>query len=124
MHINNQDLEGLSIVGYAEPHDSLAFGVNKSSSHLIKKLNFAIERIPEEKKVAIYKQWNNVKVRESRNYSVLLLCVVFVLIVLIGLIYPPLKSLNDHNCYFGVAVYYDQSRDFTAFIHCLSLIYS
>lgn len=87
MHINNQDLEGLSIVGYAEPHDSLAFGVNKSSSHLIKKLNFAIERIPEEKKVAIYKQWNNVKVRESRNYSVLLLCVVFVLIVLIGLIY-------------------------------------
>lgn len=87
MHINNQNLKDLSIVGYAEPHDSLAFGVNKSSSHLIPKLNFAIERIPEEKKVEIYKRWNNVKMRYSRNYSELALWVIIVLLVLLWLIY-------------------------------------
>jgi diguanylate cyclase (GGDEF)-like protein len=87
MHINNQNLKDLSIVGYAEPHDSLAFGVNKSSSHLIPKLNFAIERIPEEKKVEIYKRWNNVKMHYSRSYSELMLWVIIVLLVLMWLIF-------------------------------------
>lgn len=87
MHINNQNLKDLSIVGYAEPHDSLAFGVNKSSSHLIPKLNFAIERIPEEKKVDIYKRWNNVKMRYSRSYSELLLWGAISLLVVLWLIY-------------------------------------
>ena len=87
MHINNQNLKDLSIVGYAEPHDSLAFGVNKSSSHLVPKLNFAIERIPEEKKVEIYKRWNNVKMRYSRSYAQLMFWVIIVLLVLLWLIY-------------------------------------
>lgn len=43
MHINNLKLEDLNIVGYAEPFDSLAFGVNKSYGHLVEKLNYAIE---------------------------------------------------------------------------------
>lgn len=82
MHINNLKLKDLSIVGYAEPFDSLAFGVNKSYGYLVEKLNFAIERIPETRKVEIYKQWNNVQVRYSRNYTVMVLSTIIVLLVL------------------------------------------
>ena len=42
MHINNLKLKDLNIVGYAEPFDSLAFGVNKTYGHLVDKLNLAI----------------------------------------------------------------------------------
>lgn len=91
MHINNLKLEDLNIVGYAEPFDSLAFGVNKSYGHLVEKLNYAIERIPEARKVEIYKQWNNVQIRYSRNYSVMILTTVIVLISLLWLI-----SRNRH----------------------------
>lgn len=91
MHINNLKLEDLNIVGYAEPFDSLAFGVNKSYGHLVEKLNYAIERIPESRKVEIYKQWNNVQIRYSRNYSVMILTTVIVLISLLWLI-----SRNRH----------------------------
>ncbi|APD88139.1 diguanylate cyclase [Alteromonas sp. Mex14] len=91
MHINNLKLKDLNIVGYAEPFDSLAFGVNKSYGHLVEKLNYAIERIPESRKVEIYKQWNNVQIRYSRNYSVMILTTVIVLISLLWLI-----SRNRH----------------------------
>lgn len=91
MHINNLKLKDLNIVGYAEPFDSLAFGVNKSYGHLVEKLNYAIEHIPESRKVEIYKQWNNVQIRYSRNYSVMILTTVIVLISLLWLI-----SRNRH----------------------------
>ncbi|MCZ8528472.1 transporter substrate-binding domain-containing protein [Alteromonas sp. PRIM-21] len=91
MHINNLELEDLHIVGYAEPFDSLAFGINKSFSHLVNKLNVAIERIPETKKVEIYKQWNNVQIRYSRNYTVMVLSSAIVLLGLLWLI-----SRNRH----------------------------
>ena len=91
MHINNLELEDLHIVGYAEPFDSLAFGVNKSYGHLVEKLNVAIARIPEAKKVEIYKQWNNVQIRYSRNYTVMILSSVIVLMALLWLI-----SRNRH----------------------------
>ena len=81
MHINNLKLKDLNIVGYAEPFDSLAFGVNKSYGHLVDKLNFAIERIPETRKVEIYKQWNNVQVRYSRNYAVMILSTIIVILI-------------------------------------------
>jgi len=81
MHINNLKLKDLNIVGYAEPFDSLAFGVNKTYGHLVDKLNFAIERIPETRKVEIYKQWNNVQVRYSRNYVVMVLSTAIVILV-------------------------------------------
>ncbi|BFT30610.1 diguanylate cyclase [Alteromonas sp. D210916BOD_24] len=86
MHINNLNLKDLVIVGYAEPFDSLAFGVNKSYGHLVDKLNYAIEHIPERQKVEIYKKWNNVQIRYARNYTVMLLSVVIVLLVLFWLI--------------------------------------
>ena len=85
MHINNLELEDLHIVGYAEPFDVLAFGVNKSFGHLVEKLNVAIERIPETKKVEIYKQWNNVQIRYSRNYAVMILSSAIVLLGLLWL---------------------------------------
>ncbi|WP_394220644.1 diguanylate cyclase [Alteromonas gracilis] len=83
MHINNLKLKDLNIVGYAEPFDSLAYGVNKSYGHLVDKIDYAIERIPETRKVDIYKQWNNVQVRYSRNYTVMLLSTVIVLLFLL-----------------------------------------
>lgn len=86
MHINNLNLKDLVIVGYAEPFDSLAFGVNKSFGHLVDKLNYAIEHIPERQKVEIYKTWNNVQIRYARNYTVMLLTVVIVLLILLWLI--------------------------------------
>ena len=91
MHINNLELEDLDIVGYAEPFDSLAFGINKSYSYLVDKLNTAIERIPETRKVEIYKQWNNVQIRYSRNYTVMILSSIIVLMGLLWLI-----SRNRH----------------------------
>lgn len=91
MHINNLKLEDLDIVGYAEPFDSLAFGINKSYGYLTDKLNSAIERIPETRKVEIYKQWNNVQIRYSRNYTVMVLSTAIVLIGLLWLI-----SRNRH----------------------------
>ncbi|GFD89043.1 diguanylate cyclase [Tenacibaculum sp. KUL152] len=86
MHINNLKLKDLIIVGYAEPFDSLAFGVNKSYGYLVDKINYAIERIPENRKVEIYKQWNNVQVRYSRDYLKLFLSVAVVLMVLLLII--------------------------------------
>ena len=58
---------------------------------MVEKLNYAIERFPESRKVEIYKQWNNVQIRYSRNYSVMILTTVIVLISLLWLI-----SRNRH----------------------------
>ncbi|WP_334018429.1 transporter substrate-binding domain-containing diguanylate cyclase [Alteromonas sp. S015] len=87
MHINNLKLKDLHIVGYAEPFDSLAFGVNKSYGHLVDKLNYAIERIPEARKVEIYKRWNNVQVRYSRNYVVMVLSTIIVVLIFLLLVF-------------------------------------
>lgn len=86
MHINSLNLNDLSIVGYAEPFDSLAFGVNKSHSYLVERLNNAIERIPETNKVEIYKQWNNVQIRYSQNYTVVFLLAVIAILLLLWLV--------------------------------------
>lgn len=86
MHINNLKLEDMIIVGYAEPYDSLAFGVNKAHNELIEQLNYAIERIPESQKVDIFKQWNNVQVRYSHDYIKLILSVGIVLMFLFAVI--------------------------------------
>lgn len=83
MHINNLKLNDLSIVGYAEPFDSLSFGVVKSSNWLVEDINRAISLIPEQKKVDIYKQWHNVQIRQSRNYAVMFLCIVIVILLLL-----------------------------------------
>ena len=64
---------------------------NKSYSYLVDKLNTAIERIPETRKVEIYKQWNNVQIRYSRNYTVMILSSIIVLMGLLWLI-----SRNRH----------------------------
>lgn len=69
LHINNENLAGLAIVGYAEPYDSLAYGVNRSYSHLVPIINKAISRIPIEKHVDIYRKWNHVRVSHNRDYT-------------------------------------------------------
>lgn len=85
-HINDLNLSDLVIVGYAEPFDSLAFGVNKSYGHLVDKLNYAIDRIPETRKVQIYKQWNNVKVRGERDYTTWAMGTLLIVLTFVGLI--------------------------------------
>ena len=86
-YINNQKMDNLEVVGYAEPFDSLGFGVNKAYSHIIPALNDAIRQIPESKKVEIYKQWNNVQVRYKREYFKLTASVIIVLLIIIGWIW-------------------------------------
>ncbi|MDO6567546.1 transporter substrate-binding domain-containing protein [Alteromonas sp. 1_MG-2023] len=86
-YINNQKVDNLNIVGYAEPFDSLAFGVNKSFSDIIPTLNSAISRIPEHRKIDIYKRWNNVQVRYERNYFKLLITTAIVLMIVVGLVW-------------------------------------
>jgi diguanylate cyclase (GGDEF)-like protein len=86
-HINNQKIDNVSIVGYAEPFDSLAFAVNKSSRDIIPILNTAIATIPENRKVDIYKQWNNVQVRYERDYFKLVVTTCFVLLAIVCLVW-------------------------------------
>ncbi len=86
MHINDLNLNELVIVGYAEPFDSLAYGVNKSFAHLVDRLNYAIERIPEARKVQIYKQWNSVKIRQSKDYITWALGTALIMLVFLVLI--------------------------------------
>ncbi|TAP40178.1 transporter substrate-binding domain-containing protein [Alteromonas sp. KUL49] len=66
--INMHNLDSLAIVGYAEPYDVLSFGVAKSHTHILPLLNDAIAKIPEDKEVAIYKQWSSSKVRYNATY--------------------------------------------------------
>ncbi|MEW9798658.1 diguanylate cyclase [Alteromonas sp. CYL-A6] len=64
-HIRNQGLSNLLVVGYAEPHDSLRFGVNKAyADDLIPRLNDSIRSVPEAERVKIFRQWNTIKVRD------------------------------------------------------------
>ena len=86
-HINNQNIQDVAIVGYAEPFDSLGFGVNKSISDILPIVNQAIAIIPETKRVEIYRQWNDVQVRYQRDYVKLVMTLMFVLLVVIGLVW-------------------------------------
>lgn len=73
--INNLGLNGLIISGYAEPYDSMGFGVNKAHSDLVPVLNDAILSIPEALRVDIFKRWNTTQVQRSYNYGVFALVV-------------------------------------------------
>jgi len=87
LHINNENLAGLAIVGYAEPYDSLAYGVNRSYSHLVPILNKAISRIPIEKHVDIYRKWNHVRVSHNRDYTTFFLFMVAAFVLVAFLIW-------------------------------------
>ncbi len=73
--INNRNYSNLTIVGYAEPYDSMGFGVAKSHAYLVDVLNKAIRDVPESSKVEILKRWHNVKVHKTTDYSLALLIV-------------------------------------------------
>jgi len=95
-HINNLKLSNLHIVGYAEPYDSLAFGVNKAFSELIPTLNDAILHISDAKKVEIYKQWNNVQVHYQRNYFKLLITAIIIVMITAWLVWRN-RTLNRYR---------------------------
>lgn len=95
-HINNQNLNNLVIVGYAEPLDSLSFGVNKASGYIIPALNHAISQLPESRKVEIYRHWNNVHVRYQHDYFKLIMTIVSILLILTWLMWRN-RIINVYN---------------------------
>ncbi|MCW8108742.1 transporter substrate-binding domain-containing protein [Alteromonas ponticola] len=72
VNINALGAHSLKVVGYAEPFDSLRFGVNKNFTTTLERLNAALNAIPESRKVEIYKRWNTTLVHnESSSMTVL-----------------------------------------------------
>ena len=53
---------------------------------MVDRLNYAIERIPEARKVQIYKQWNSVKIRQSKDYITWALGTALIMLVFLVLI--------------------------------------
>lgn len=83
-NINSMKLDDLTIVGYAEPYDSLSFAVNKSlSDTILPVLNEQIRKFPEHQKVEIYKRWTNVKSVKDTNYLTPFLLVLLVALVVL-----------------------------------------
>lgn len=66
--INSHQLDDLSIVGFAEPFNSLSIGVNTKYAHLLPVLNKAISKIPESREVQIHKRWTSVKQVQNAKY--------------------------------------------------------
>ncbi|MBU3022687.1 transporter substrate-binding domain-containing protein [Aestuariibacter sp. A3R04] len=66
--INSHNLDNLSIVGFAEPFNSLSIGVNTQYTYLLPVLNQAINQIPESREVQIYKRWTSVKQVQNPRY--------------------------------------------------------
>jgi diguanylate cyclase (GGDEF)-like protein len=83
-HIQNYGLSDLKISGLAKPHDKMRIGVRKQQTQIVERLNLAIAKIPENKHVEIFKQWNNVKVIDEIDYRLLWTALAgFVLIVIL-----------------------------------------
>ncbi len=85
LHMNNMELDQLEVVGYAEPFDSLGYAVSKAvSKSLLPRLNTALNAIPESRRVTIYKNWTDVRIRDERSYLTLLLALTVVGLIVIG----------------------------------------
>jgi diguanylate cyclase (GGDEF)-like protein len=85
VQIQNRGLHSLRIVGWAEPQDKLSMGISNRNYALQKKLNAAVEAIPEKLHVQIYKEWNSVREIDDVNYRVLWIAgAIFSIILLLG----------------------------------------
>ncbi|GGW76644.1 diguanylate cyclase [Alteromonas halophila] len=77
-------LKNLMIAGYAEPYDALSFGINKAfADELLPRLNAAIDAIPESQHVEIYRRWNNIKIRQTRNFWPLVVVLLMASLVVV-----------------------------------------
>lgn len=90
--IHDNGMSNIQVIGLAQPHDQLRFGVSKivdsglapasiSMVELIGRLNRAIEQIYEQQHVNIYRQWNNVKYIENTDYRMLVWPSVVLLLI-------------------------------------------
>ncbi|RDV27458.1 diguanylate cyclase [Alteromonas aestuariivivens] len=95
-NMNNLNVKNLIITGYAEPYDSLGFGVNKHFADLVPRLNNAIEAIPEARRVDIYKRWNNVQISRQQDYTESVVFVVL-LISIIAVFYWRRRVIRQCN---------------------------
>ncbi len=87
VNINALGMQNLDVVGYAEPFDSLRFGVNKQNSDKVQMLNVALDAIPESRKVEIYKRWNTTLIQNESSFTAIFVTILIgggALFLLIG----------------------------------------
>ena len=80
--LSKMNIQGMNVVGYAEPYNSLRMGVNKAHPELVQQLNRAIELIPEAARVEIYKRWSNVQRNYQQDFRLAVLGVASVAVIL------------------------------------------
>ncbi|NVK55366.1 MAG: GGDEF domain-containing protein [Alteromonadaceae bacterium] len=80
--MEQMNLKGFVITGYAEPYNSFRMGVNEAYPELSNILNDAIERIPEASRVDIRKRWSNVKRQYQQDFRAVILVIVCVVVLL------------------------------------------
>jgi diguanylate cyclase (GGDEF)-like protein len=84
--IQNRGLHSLRIVGWAEPQDKLSMGISKRNYALQKKLDLAVQAIPEKLHVQIYNEWNSVREIDDVNYRILWISgAIFSIVLLLGI---------------------------------------
>ncbi|MBT0587234.1 transporter substrate-binding domain-containing diguanylate cyclase [Alteromonas oceanisediminis] len=105
-YVKNKGFENIQVVGLAQPHDHLRVGVSKrlsqaaeqnlSADTLVEQFNQTIDRIPEQSHVEIYKQWNNIRIVEHRDYQMMIWPIVVLLVFLMMLLWRT-RSVDTVN---------------------------
>nr|WP_269468563.1 GGDEF domain-containing protein [Alteromonas sp. ASW11-130] len=87
VNINTLGMRKLSVVGYAEPFDSLRIGLNPALTDKLALLNAALDAIPESRKVEIYKRWNTTLIQNESSFSTILITILVGVLSLVLLIW-------------------------------------
>lgn len=73
--VNNQiqalGLSNLKLAGWGGPDDSLRMAVSKGETALLESVNQALHEITQQQHFEIYNRWNDVKVIDNTNYSLI-----------------------------------------------------
>ncbi|MCW8880133.1 MAG: diguanylate cyclase [Kangiellaceae bacterium] len=94
--ILDNEIRNLKIAGWAGPEDKLRLGVIHSRADIIPLVNNAISRMTEKEHAQIYSNWNNIKIVDYTDHSILWKASVFVLVasVLFYLRHRAVKKFN------------------------------
>ncbi len=85
-NIQKNGLRNLQISGQALPLDQLAMGVTKQNYALLEKLNNAINSLPKQVHMNVYKEWTNVRVVDEIDYRpITAVSLFFMLLVWLGM---------------------------------------
>ena len=73
--VNNQiqtlGLTNLKLAGWGGPDDALRMGVAKGQNSLLNEINQALDNITQQQHFEIYNRWNDVKVIDNTNYTLI-----------------------------------------------------